>query len=77
MRITTFLRIGSLSSIGLVLAGALAIPTFAENKKLDSVGLTVGDLANPFLSRFPMEPKLRRNRSTEKSSSPLSRATTI
>lgn len=48
MRITTFLRIGSLSSIGLVLAGALAIPTFAENKKLDSVGLTVGDLANPF-----------------------------
>jgi ribose transport system substrate-binding protein len=32
----------------LVLASALPTKAFAENKKLDSVALTVGDLANPF-----------------------------
>jgi ribose transport system substrate-binding protein len=46
--INNFLRIGILTISGLLLAGALARPTFAETKKLDSVGLTVGDLGNPF-----------------------------
>ena len=46
MNITTFLRIGT--TIGLLSAGVLATPTFAETKKLDSVALTVGDLGNPF-----------------------------
>jgi ribose transport system substrate-binding protein len=46
--INTFFRIGSLTISGLLLAGVLARPTFAETKKLDSVGLTVGDLGNPF-----------------------------
>ena len=36
------------SAIQLVLASALPTKAFAENKKLDSVALTVGDLANPF-----------------------------
>jgi ribose transport system substrate-binding protein len=48
MRITNFYRIGSLTTIGLLVAGALATPAFAETKKLDSVALTVGDLGNPF-----------------------------
>jgi ribose transport system substrate-binding protein len=48
MSITTFFRIGSLTTIGLLLAGVLATPTFAETKKLNSVALTVGDLGNPF-----------------------------
>src|ERR1700736_6448055 len=48
MSITTFFRIGSLTTIGLLLAGALATPTFAETKKLNSVALTGGDLGNPF-----------------------------
>jgi ribose transport system substrate-binding protein len=48
MRITTFFRIGSLTTIGLFLAGVLATPALAETKKLDSVALTVGDLGNPF-----------------------------
>src|SRR5260370_3447326 len=48
MSITSFLRNGSLTAIGLLLAGVLATPTFAKTKKLDSVALTVGDLGNPF-----------------------------
>ena len=48
MRITTFFRIGSLTIIGLLLAGVLETPALAETKKLDSVALTVGDLGNPF-----------------------------
>src|SRR6202140_4197714 len=48
MSINTFFRIGSLTISGLLLAGVLARPTFAATKKLDSVGLTVGDLGNPF-----------------------------
>jgi len=48
MRITPFFRIGSLTAIGLFLAGVLATPALAETKKLDSVALTVGDLGNPF-----------------------------
>ena len=48
MSITTFFRIGNQPAIGLLLAGVLATPTFAETKKLDSVALTVGDLGNPF-----------------------------
>src|SRR6202171_3133778 len=48
MSITTFFRIGSLTTIGLLLAGVLAIPAFAETKKLNSVALTVGDLGNSF-----------------------------
>src|ERR1700747_1182058 len=48
MRITTFFRIGSLTTIGLFFAGVLATPALAETKKLDSVALTVGDLGNPF-----------------------------
>ena len=48
MRTTTFFRIGSLTAIGLFLAGVLATPALAETKKLDSVALTVGDLGNPF-----------------------------
>jgi ribose transport system substrate-binding protein len=48
MNITTFLRMGNLTMSGLLMAGVLATPTFAETKKLDAVGLTVGDLGNPF-----------------------------
>src|ERR1700732_4163598 len=48
MSINTFFRIGSLTISGFLLAGVLARPTFAATKKLDSVGLTVGDLGNPF-----------------------------
>jgi ribose transport system substrate-binding protein len=48
MRIANFFRIGSLTSIGLFLAGVLATTALAETKKLDSVALTVGDLGNPF-----------------------------
>jgi ribose transport system substrate-binding protein len=48
MSITTFFRTGSLTVIGLLLAGVLATPAFAETKKLNSVALTVGDLGNPF-----------------------------
>ncbi len=48
MRIIIFFRNRSLTIIKLLLAGALATPTFAETKKLDSVALTVGDLGNPF-----------------------------
>ncbi len=48
MSLITFLRIGSLTTIGLLLAGVMATRTVAESKKLDSVALTVGDLGNPF-----------------------------
>jgi ribose transport system substrate-binding protein len=48
MRIATFFRIGSLTTVGLILSGVLTTPTFAETKKLSSVALTVGDLGNPF-----------------------------
>src|ERR1700726_2880873 len=48
MSINTFFRIGSLTISGFLLAGVLARPTFAATKKLDSAGLTVGDLGNPF-----------------------------
>src|ERR1700746_945118 len=48
MRITTFFRIGSLTTIGFFLAGVVATPASAETKKLNSVALTVGDLGNPF-----------------------------
>jgi ribose transport system substrate-binding protein len=49
MNITTFfLRMGNLTMSVLLMAGVLATPTFAETKKLDAVGLTVGDLGNPF-----------------------------
>jgi ribose transport system substrate-binding protein len=48
MSMITLLRIGSLTTVALLLTNLLATSTFAENKKLDSVGLTVGDLGNPF-----------------------------
>src|ERR1700750_3192744 len=48
MSITTFLRIGSRTIRGLLLAGVLATTAVAATKKLDSVALTVGDLGNPF-----------------------------
>jgi ribose transport system substrate-binding protein len=48
MSITTFFRFGSQTAVGLLLAGVLATPTFAESKKLNSVAVTVGDLGNPF-----------------------------
>jgi ribose transport system substrate-binding protein len=48
MSTTTFFRIVSLTMSGLLLACLLATPAFAETKKLDSLGLTVGDLGNPF-----------------------------
>jgi ribose transport system substrate-binding protein len=48
MRIATFFRIGSLTTIGLILSGVLTTQTFAETKKLSAVALTVGDLGNPF-----------------------------
>jgi ribose transport system substrate-binding protein len=48
MSISTFFRFGSQTAAGLVLAGVLATPTFAESKELNSVALTVGDLGNPF-----------------------------
>ena len=48
MRITNLFQTRSLSIIGLLLAGFLTTQTFADNKKLSSVALTVGDLGNPF-----------------------------
>src|ERR1700676_131638 len=48
MKIIPFFRIRSLVPIGLLLTSLLATSTFAETKILDSVGLTVGDLGNPF-----------------------------
>ncbi len=48
MSITNFLRIGSLTIMGVLLGGVLETSTLAETKKLDSVALTVGDLGNPF-----------------------------
>jgi len=48
MSLIIFFRIGSLTIIGLLLAGVMATRTLAESKKLDSVALTVGDLGNPF-----------------------------
>jgi ribose transport system substrate-binding protein len=48
MSISTFSRFGSQTAVGLLLAGVLATPTFAESKKLNSVAVTVGDLGNPF-----------------------------
>jgi ribose transport system substrate-binding protein len=48
MRITNLFQIRNLSIIGLLLAGVLTTQTFAENKKLSSLALTVGDLGNPF-----------------------------
>jgi ribose transport system substrate-binding protein len=47
MSISTFFRLGSQTAVVLLL-GVLAIPTFAESKKLNSVAVTVGDLGNPF-----------------------------
>jgi ribose transport system substrate-binding protein len=48
MSVTCFFRIGNVITIGLLLSGVPATKTFAETKKLSSVGLTVGDLGNPF-----------------------------
>src|SRR5260370_33489241 len=48
MSINTFFRIGSLTTLGLLLGGVLSTSPFAETKKLNSVALTVGDLGNPF-----------------------------
>src|SRR5246127_5495778 len=48
MSMITLFRIGSLTTIALLLTNVLVLPTLAETKKLDSVGLTVGDLGNPF-----------------------------
>jgi ribose transport system substrate-binding protein len=48
MSMITLFRIGSLTTVALLLTNLLATSTFAETKKLDSVGLTVGDLGNPF-----------------------------
>jgi ribose transport system substrate-binding protein len=36
------------SSLFILLAATLAAPAFAQNKELKSIGLTVGDLGNPF-----------------------------
>src|ERR1700726_4570864 len=48
MSTITLFRIGRLTTVALLLSNLLATSTFAETKKLDSVGLTVGDLGNPF-----------------------------
>ena len=48
MSISTFFRFGSQTAAGLLLAGVLAIPTFGESRKLNSVAVTVPDLGNPF-----------------------------
>jgi len=48
MRITKLFQTRNLSVIGLLLAGFLTTQTFADNKKLSSLALTVGDLGNPF-----------------------------
>ena len=48
MRITKLFQTGNLSIIGLLLASFLTTQTFADNKKLSSLALTVGDLGNPF-----------------------------
>ncbi|MBV9491612.1 MAG: substrate-binding domain-containing protein, partial [Verrucomicrobia bacterium] len=47
-KITTFLRFGSQTVLGLLLTAALAGPALAESKKLNAVAVTVGDLGNPF-----------------------------
>jgi ribose transport system substrate-binding protein len=48
MSISNFFRFGSQTAVGLLLASLLVTPTLAESKKLNSVGVTVGDLGNPF-----------------------------
>jgi ribose transport system substrate-binding protein len=48
MSIITLFRIGSLTIIGLLSACFLPTRALAESKKFESVGLTVGDLGNPF-----------------------------
>src|ERR1700726_1886060 len=48
MSTITLFRIGRLTTVALLLACLLATPAFAATKKLDAVGLTVGDLGNPF-----------------------------
>jgi ribose transport system substrate-binding protein len=48
MSIITLFRIGSLTIIGLLSAGVLPTRALAESQKFESVGLTVGDLGNPF-----------------------------
>ena len=72
----TFFRIGSLTIIGLLLAGVLTTQTFAENKKLNSVALTVGDLGNPFFVQIAHGAEAKAKQINGKSSSPLCRAIT-
>jgi ribose transport system substrate-binding protein len=48
MSTTIFSRIARQTVVGLLLAGAMSTSAFAENKKLTSLALTVGDLGNPF-----------------------------
>jgi ribose transport system substrate-binding protein len=48
MSMINLFRIGSRTTVAWLLANLLATSTFAETKKLDSIGLTVGDLGNPF-----------------------------
>src|SRR6201984_1801597 len=48
MRITTFFRIGSLTTIGFFFAGVLGTPAPAATKNLGAGALTVGAVGNPF-----------------------------
>jgi len=48
MSTTTFFRFGIRTAVGVLVTGVLTAPTFAENKALTSVAVTVGDLGNPF-----------------------------
>jgi ribose transport system substrate-binding protein len=48
MRISNFIRIGRKTPICMLLMVGLAAPAFAQNKQLKAVGMTVGDLGNPF-----------------------------
>ncbi|MBV9489537.1 MAG: substrate-binding domain-containing protein, partial [Verrucomicrobia bacterium] len=48
MIIAAFLKFVSRISPGLLLASVLAASAFAQNKSLNSVAVTVGDLGNPF-----------------------------
>jgi len=48
MSTTTFFRFGIKTAVGVLVTGVLTAPTFAENKALTSVAVTVGDPGNPF-----------------------------
>jgi ribose transport system substrate-binding protein len=66
MKTPHFFRIGSLTTVGLLLSGVLATQTLAETKQLSSVGLTVSDLGNPFFAEIARAAGLQAKRINDK-----------